>query len=187
MESPDYFSWYNTFDPMFNPLPSPDPSATLRSLRELLTTLTSKEIGWDLTRIHLFGWGQGGTMALELAYSVGKEGISNADASGEKRKRLGSVVSVCGPLVSFPTASLGINTPTAYFTRQAAQSAAAQKTRRGLERAFKDVEVIQGQSAGGEDMPKGREEWKGIMAFWGKVLEKDDKWKGQGDVYEVVR
>ncbi|KAI9637618.1 uncharacterized protein MKK02DRAFT_36495 [Dioszegia hungarica] len=187
MESPTYFSWYNTFDPLFNPLPSPDPSPTLKPLRQLLETLTSAEIGWDLAQIHLFGWGQGGSMALELALSVGKDGIPSPAGVGDKRKRLGSVTSVCGPLLSFPASTLGIATPIAYFTRQSASSAAGQKVRKAIERAFKEVEIVQGQQGGGEAMPRGREEWKGIMMFWGEMLGRDEGWKGSGEVFEVVR
>jgi hypothetical protein len=53
---------------------------------------------------------------------------------------------------------------------------------------FKDVEVVNGDKGkGGEDMPRGRTEWEGIMKFWGNVLAKDEAWKGDGEVYEVVK
>lgn len=126
-------------------------------------------------------------MALELALSVGKEGILAGDRLGEKRKRLGSAISVCGPLLSFPSTSLGIATPIAYFTRQSPQAAIAKKVKNSLDRAFREVEVVHGGQAAGEGMPRGKEEWRGIMAFWGRVLGKDEGWKGDGEVYEVVR
>lgn len=48
--------------------------------------------------------------------------------------------------------------------------------------------MINGEKGkGGEDMPRGRGEWEGIMRFWGNILSKDESWKGDGEVYEVVR
>jgi hypothetical protein len=199
LESPEHYSWYNTFDPLFNP----DPSPVLPPLRGLLSTLTSPEIGWDLTQIHLFGWGQGGTVALELAYSIGREGLSSSSSSSvsstssasgtgqsdvkRPRRRLGSAVSICAGLLSFPSSDLGLETPVLYFTRQAPKSAVQSKSVNGIKRAFKEVAVLQGDPKAGEAMPRGREEWEGIMRFWGQVLGREDRWKGDGEVFEVVR
>ncbi|RSH82279.1 hypothetical protein EHS25_005989 [Saitozyma podzolica] len=180
LESPEHYSWYNTFDPLFNPLPTPDPSP-----------------------IHLFGWGQGGTVALELAYSIGREGLSSSSSSSvsstssasgtgqsdvkRPRRRLGSAVSICAGLLSFPSSDLGLETPVLYFTRQAPKSAVQSKSVNGIKRAFKEVAVLQGDPKAGEAMPRGREEWEGIMRFWGQVLGREDRWKGDGEVFEVVR
>lgn len=176
-------SWYNTFDRMFNPIPHPDPTKHVPMLRKLLETLTSSEIGWDLHRIHLFGWGQGGSMALELAKSVTVKPL------GDTVKRLGSVISICGPLL--PTASSVSTpgqTPALLFTRLPPQAAAHRRQKGDLQAVCKELEVINGEKGrGGEDMPRGRVEWEGIMKFWGNVLAKDEGWKGKGEVYEVVR
>jgi hypothetical protein len=172
----------------------------------LLSTLTSPEVGWDLTQIHLFGWGQGGTVALELAYSIGREGLassssssavfSSSSASGtgqsdsnveRRRRRLGSAISICAGLLSFPSSELGLETPVLYFTRQAPKSAVQSKSVNAIKRAFKEVTVLQGDPKAGEAMPRGREEWEGIMRFWGQVLGREDRWKGDGEVFEVVR
>jgi len=177
LESPAW-SWYNTFTPMFEPLPNPSPAPTIPPLMKLLETLTSAEIGWSLDRIHLFGWGQGGTMALELALVVGKDGV-------ERSNRLGSVVSVCAGLLSHPSSPLDLETPALLFLRQ--QGAAGRKVESTMKRAFKRVEVVRGEAGRGEDMPRGRAEWEGIMRFWGEVLHRGDEgWKGEGEVYEVV-
>jgi pimeloyl-ACP methyl ester carboxylesterase len=179
MDGPSY-SWYNTFDRMFNPIPKPDPSKHLPTLRHLLEALTSSEVGWKLSDIHLFGWGQGGTMALELASHLSSKPL-NAD-----QRRFGSVISICAPILSLPgTLS---QTPALTFTRISPSSAAHQRLANDLKKAFKDVEVVNGEKGkGGEDMPRGRNEWEGIMRFWGNVLAKDEGWKGEGEVYEVVR
>jgi hypothetical protein len=179
MDGPSY-SWYNTFDRMFNPIPNADPTKHIPSLRKLLETLTSPELGWDLNRIHLFGWGQGGSMALELASNVFRTPLGGG--------RLGSVISICGPLL--PSTSVGSEsqTPALLFIRISPQSAANSRLVNDLKSSFKEVEVINGEKGkSGEDMPRGRAEWEGIMRFWGNLLSKDEGWKGDGEVYEVVR
>ncbi|WVQ79737.1 hypothetical protein IAT38_001837 [Cryptococcus sp. DSM 104549] len=197
MDNPS-FSWYQTFDPFFNPLPlsSQNPTAPLPKLRTLLEALTSKEVGWRLEDIHLFGWGQGGTVALELGVDIGRtllkapgDGTETKAAEG---KRLGSIVSICAPLLTHPSSSLNIATPVLYFTRQSPQSAVQQSAVSMLKRAYREVEVVQGGkgsgSGKGEDMPRGKDEWWGVMKFWGQVLGRaDEGWKGSGEVYEVVR
>ena len=185
------FSWYNTFTTLFEPLPNPSPAPTLPSLRTLLTALTSPEFGWDLSDIHLFGWGQGGSMALELALDIGKSGIQSGSASagGPLRKRFGSVISICAPLLSFPTTPLDLPTPVLYFTRQDPRAATSQKTVNSIKRVFKEVTVVQSkQERGVEDMPRSQQEWRGIIQFWGEMLKRGvEGWKGDGEVYEVVR
>lgn len=182
MEGPSY-SWYNTFDRMFNPIPNPDPTKHLPTLSKLLEALTSHEIGWRLQDIHLFGWGQGGTMALEMA---AHNLMLPLRADGAKR--FGSVISVCGQLLSTATPRDRSQTPTLLFTRLLPASAAYQRQATRLKEVFAHVEVISGEKGKkGEDMPRGRAEWEGIMRFWGTILTKDDSWKGEGEVYEVVK
>jgi pimeloyl-ACP methyl ester carboxylesterase len=179
LEDPAY-SWYNTFTPLFEPLPDPSPSKPLVPLRKLLETLTSKEVGWQLHQIHLFGWGQGGTMALELALDIGKTEVNG-------RKRLGSIISICAGLLSHSNTPLNLSTPCLLFTRLDPKLAAGGKVVNGIKRAFGEVEVVHFEGKG-EDMPRGKNEWEGIMKFWSKNLSRDDQgWKGVGEVYEVLR
>ncbi|WVR09452.1 hypothetical protein IAU60_006519 [Kwoniella sp. DSM 27419] len=184
------FSWYPTFTPTYDPLPldAQNPTVNLSKLRRLLDALTSPEVGWTLHDIHLFGWGQGGTMALELALDLGKSPLSSSLNSGAGgSRRLGSVTSVCASLLTHPTSELDLPTPVCLFTRLSPKAAAHAKTLAPLKRAFKAVQVVQA-SGTGESMPRGKEEWWGIMKFWGQVLgRKDEGWKGDGEVYEVVR
>ena len=194
LEEPAW-SWYNTFTPLFEPLPNPNPSSALPRLRSLLATLISS-LGWTLPQIHLFGWGQGATMAMELALDIGKNPLSNPSNSGPSNssneigsaqgKRLGSVVAICGEMISFPASPLQLETPVAFFTRLNPQSQLGQKAVSGVKRCFKTVRLVNGKGGGG-DMPRGREEWEGVMKFWGEVLGRDEGWKGTGEVYEVVR
>lgn len=183
------FSWYHTFDPLFNPLPNPSPAKPLPRLRKLLETLVIK-YGWSLHQIHLFGWGQGGTMALELALDVSQKGVSCPNQS-EPLRRLGSCTSVCGPLLSHPMKSLEITTPVLYFHRSSPQAASTKTVTSVIQKAFKEVTIVQRPPGPGpngkEAMPSNRDDWAPIMKFWADVLSRDEGWKGEGEVYEVVR
>ena len=120
-------------------------------------------------------------MCLELASHVSSKPLST-----DRSSRFGSVISICAPLISSPTAIS--QTPALVFTRISPSAAAHQRLVSDLGKAFKDVEVVNGEKGkGGEDMPRGRNEWEGVMRFWGKLLAKDEGWKGDGEVYEVVR
>ncbi|KAK6910846.1 hypothetical protein I204_03121 [Kwoniella mangroviensis CBS 8886] len=180
------FSWYPTFTPTFDPLPiqNHNPTVHMAKLRNLTSILISKEVGWELKDIHLFGFGQGGTIALELGLSIYNQPLGTGQ---DPPKRFGSIVSICASILTHPTSTLNIQTPVCYFTRHSPQSAIHQKNLNVLKRAYKDVEVVQA-SGDNEQMPRNKDEWYGIMKFWGQVLgRKDEGWKGQGEVYEVVR
>lgn len=121
-------------------------------------------------------------MALEIAKSIAVKPLN------ESSKRLGSAISICGPLLPSSNPSRLGQTPILLFTRLSPQAAAHRRQREDLQALYKDVEVINGEKGkGGEDMPRGRAEWEGIMKFWGNMLAKDDAWKGEGEVFEVVR
>ena len=161
---------------------------TVPLLRSLLRYLTTS-LGWTPERIHLFGWAQGGSVALELARDVGVHGLEAGNAA---RRRLGSVTSICGPLLSSPplNESLAIPTPAFYLTRQPRDASAAL-----LRRTFvPETTTICVREGGGMDMPRGKEEWGLVMRFWSGVLarKEDEGWMrsaggGEGEVYEVVR
>ncbi|MBW0526300.1 hypothetical protein O181_066015 [Austropuccinia psidii MF-1] len=92
----DCFQWWDSFDILTGlPLSNPNPSSALNKLIEILDVLISKQIGWEPQRIHLFGFGQGGSCVAELAllWNRVKPNSSN----------LGSLVSISGPLLSLPT------------------------------------------------------------------------------------
>lgn len=152
---------------------------TLPPLLALLEHLTGA-CAWDPERIHLFGWGQAGTVVLELARTFGIRSERNGN-------RLGSATSICGPLLSTAlNQSLALPTPTLYFTRQ---SSSAQFQL--LKRTFKNDGLTIAFCPGPEGaMPRGAEEWTHVMRFWSQVLARDDWMRsaggGEGEVYEVV-
>jgi hypothetical protein len=173
------------------PLEQQTASTAIPKLRNLLTALTGPAFGWELSQIHLFGWVQGGTMALELAYDIGKNGLdvpSGPSGSMVKRKRFASVTTVCATLLSFPTSNVLLPTPVCYFTRQDLRASKPAREMNLVRRAFKDVSVVEMPKPNSQNMPEGFSEWKGIMQFWSTVLVRaDEGWKGEGEVYEVVQ
>lgn len=196
MDSPA-FSWYPTFSSQFPflPLPAPNPSATTPKLRALLVDYLCGKLGWSLDRIHLFGWGQGGSMALEVAVDLAKQGLG----------RLGSVISVCGPLLSTPSVgapNLAAATPVLYVHRPPGCSSVSEdaKPPGALSKTFlpSSLRVIRApfnkqrvsENGSDEGMLAGKQEWTEAMRFWGQNLKRseDRSWmsKTKGEVYEVT-
>lgn len=160
-------------------------SQLLPSFQNLLRYLV-EQCGWRLEQIHFFGWGEGGTIALEVARIVG---------TSDTGRRLGSAVSVAGDLLSTPsigTPKLDLETPILYFFRPNTPSKPAPSS---LEKTFKTVKPIAAAhdtrsaqaNERGQDirMPSNESEWGKVMKFWSQVLERAPMNMG-GDVYEVV-
>lgn len=103
---------------------------------------TPSGCGWDPEEIHLFGWGEGGTIGLELGRSLALSSSSpsastssssttkNRNGNGQEKEdkdrnskrinRLGSAVSISGDLYSTPPVGakdIGGETPVLYFHR----------------------------------------------------------------------
>jgi pimeloyl-ACP methyl ester carboxylesterase len=145
------FQWYPAFDALGEPLAHPDPTPAVQLLRTVLAALD-----WPTQRVHLFGFGQGGTAALELALALSAP--------------LGSAVAVSGPLLSFPA------TP----THRATPVLALGPPQPALHRAFDSVRVQ--RAPPGERMPASRGEWEPVMRFWSERLARR---QGEG-LYEVL-
>jgi len=213
MDFPSYAYLPINMQHYLSPDPPPTPTqdqlkamqqTTLPLLRNLLKHLV-EECGWQPEEIHLFGWGQGGTIALELARSLKLSSSAAAAASTEeiKVKRIGSVVSVAGELYSTPPVGaedLGAETPVLYFHRPKSSSSSLSSSTPPLwlKRTFSTPKVASGkfdakaasQDDEGRDirMPGNRDEWTEVMRFWSEVLKRPDMgMKMGGDVYEVVR
>lgn len=173
---PNAYMYYPAFDGMFNPLPAPDVGGVLPRFRALLAALLAQ--GWAPANVHLFGWQHGATLALELAYAVGREPLDNGVS------RLGSVTAVCGAMASRPERAHHFATPCCFFTRSGPATDAAQRDERAVERAFTPTAVVRAEAGRGPDMPRSTDEWAGIMRFWGQVMEKPIAQNMEG-VYEV--
>ncbi|WFD33463.1 hypothetical protein MCUN1_000276 [Malassezia cuniculi] len=90
--------WWDSFDTL-----GENPRHAIGALAGLLSYI--HELGWPQERIHLFGYAQGGSLALETLVA-------------ERRSlAVGSVVSVVGPLLSHPTFSPALSVPLMLITR----------------------------------------------------------------------
>lgn len=164
--------------PDFMPEAHPNPSRILADLDTLLDHLTG-ECGWPAEEIHFLGFGQGATVAGEFILAYGR---SHAN------RRLGSLVSVTGPLLSHPTTAKQPNgTPVLAIHRPAPSSALSAADLASLRKGFSDLQEVKFRS--GEGMPRSADEWRVVMTFWAKHLARDDAGTGMGgggEMYEVL-
>lgn len=150
----------------------------------------------------MFGFAQGGSVAVETVVRWAREAEKGKGKDKEKEGNastgvgaLGSVVSVCGSLLSYPTPGMpACPTPLFYFHRPSATRPSAASILAAFTKAFHSVTeasfpVKLTDDEGGEEgevsMPRTRDEWEPVMRFWGQRLSRrapaDD-----GDVYEVM-
>ena len=168
------FQWYPSFDPLGDLVANPNPSLALEQLGRTIDYLI-RDAGWAPNRIHLFGFAQGGSLACELArrvyYEASSTGITTEPVS---RRQLGSVVSVCGPLLSYATSTVDTcPTPVLVFHRPAVvsqQESGGVVSIADMRRAFSTVVDVCRAGADGISMPRSRDEWEPIMAFWADRL-----------------
>lgn len=158
--------WYQSFDMLGNLIQNPDPRVALNLLNDLIHTLTSR-FGWDTRNIHLFGFAQGGSVAVEYArlYNI----------------TLGSVVNVLGPLLSYATGSSKSETPICIFTRPSRNVLDSSN----FNKAFVDVRIFEGDKPG-DEMPKDPQEWSGILKFWSDTLSTTPISDQSGQVYRIT-
>lgn len=101
--------------------------------------------------------------------------------AGYAVRPLETVVSVSGPLISYPTLSMLCPTPLLLFHRAPpAESALKASDVSAFKKGFSHfVEVKKGSKDG---MPASKEEWEPIMKFWSERLSK----RPVGGLYEVM-
>ena len=168
-------------DLLTNPNPSPAVDLLIRVVRHL-----TQDCAWPADRIHLFGSAQGGTVAAELGVRWWREELERArkakiaeeggDADVAPRP-LASVVSVSGPLISYPTLKPPCPTPVLLVYRPSEVPGNALAAFRKGYADFSDVNL-----GGGEGMPRSKDEWEPIMRFWSQKLGRRQM---QG-LYEVM-
>lgn len=143
----------------------------------------TNDCSWPLDRIHLFGFAQGGTVATELCISWWKSTLSNTRGQQDGNPiSLGSVVTVCGPLLSFPTV-LSSPCPTPILVAHRPPPAETALPPNALGAFRKGFSTIRDVSIGrGEGMPRSRDEWEPIMRFWSERLSR----RPVDGLYEVV-
>ncbi len=166
------FQWYESFDPLGELIPHPNPTAAL----DLLSNITEHLVNgchWPPARIHFFGFAQGGSVAAEFGIRWVK---SHLDSN------FGSITSVAGPLLSYPTLKKLSSTPVLLVHRQPpAEPSVPKDAVSALNKAYLSVQekLLDGKKSG---MPSSRDEWEPIIRFWSEHLGK----RQSSGLYEVL-
>jgi hypothetical protein len=141
------------------------------------------DCGWPAPRIHLFGFAQGGSVAAESALKWWRRRLQQPqqqNTTDVSVQPLGSVVTIGGPLLSYPTLSPACTTSILVFHRPppkgpSLQGDALPAFKKGFTRVI-DVKKS------GEGMPRSKDEWYPIMEFWSERLPRQ---QSEG-LYEVI-
>lgn len=143
------YQWYTSFDELGELISKPNPTAALDLIKRIIMYL-HKECGWPAHALHFFGFAQGGSIAAESVLALSTD---NADPLS-----LGSLVTVDGPLLSFPTPSALSPTPILVWRKASNSITAAGPFKKG----FKSVGEHTAQGIG-QGMPSNQAEWFPIM------------------------
>ena len=156
------YAWYPSFDQLGELIEHPNPTSAVELIDQIFLHLR-EDCAWPANRIHLFGFAQGGSVAVEF---------------GVKRWRetLGSIVTVSGPLLSYPTLSTLSNTPLLVAFGTSTPSSELSAFKKGFQR------VTEHKMVAGSGMPRSKADWEPIMRFWSETLGRR---RGEG-VYEVL-
>jgi len=162
-------TWFKSVNDDWVELPVQEIASSLQSTGRLLQTLIRnlhEKGGWPLSRIHLLGYSQGGTLALHLAILFRGE------------KVLGSCVSISGAanvvcLEATGHATAGLATPVmiTHGDRDLNVSRAdIERSLSGLRKAGSDAGLYS-VAGKGHAMIGSEAEMRAIMAFWAKHLK----------------
>ncbi|KAH0831157.1 alpha/beta-hydrolase [Lanmaoa asiatica] len=179
------FQWYTSFDPLGEIIQRPNPTSALEVMAKVLDYLIV-ECAWPPNRIHIFGFGQGGSVAAETTLAWWKDELAKTETTSKLEQKsvpspryLGSVASVSGPLLSYPTLAAPCPTPLLIFYRVSVAKDVSSAFSKGFTRIR---QVVKSGSQGEESMPRSRDEWEPLMRFWSEVLGRR---MGDG-LYEVM-
>jgi hypothetical protein len=186
------FQWYPSFDNLGELIDRPNPTSALELLSKVFDHLV-KDCSWPPNRIHLFGFAQGGSVAVEFGVkwwklqlqtptsatmnseiNVGnaKEDINSLPPPPESS--LGSIVTISGPLLSYPTLAPSALSPTPLLVVHRpppAEPALPPGSLTAFKKAYKTVREVK-LEAKGPGMPSSKEEWGPIMHFWSERIGK---------------
>ncbi|KAF8452503.1 hypothetical protein L210DRAFT_3518806 [Boletus edulis BED1] len=167
------FQWYTSFDPLGDTIERPNPTPALEVIAKVLDHLIA-ECAWPPHRIHLFGFGQGGSVAGESTLAWWKKELARTKTTSDVEPlsvpspcHLGSVVSISGPLLSYPTFVTPCPTPLLLFSR----GPVPKDVSTAFSKGFTQIrQVIKPGGQGEESMPRSRDEWEPVMQFWSEML-----------------
>jgi len=164
------FQWYPSFDPLGDVLAHPNPTTAIDYMMRVLDHLVG-DCAWPPHRIHLFGFAQGGSVAAESAQKWWRRTLQLQQQKSDSVvsvQPFGSVVSVGGPLLSYPTLSTLCTTPVFVFHRPShAEPSLPKDALPAFRKGFTTVVDVE---KSGEGMPRSRDEWHPIMQFWSERL-----------------
>ncbi|KAL1938084.1 hypothetical protein VTO73DRAFT_11913 [Trametes versicolor] len=183
------YQWFPSFDHLGELLEHPNPTSALELMTKIVDHLVN-DCAWPPQRIHLFGFAQGGSVGAQFALKYWSSELSlqqkalpsssDSQSSVPAPHSLGSVVSVCGPLLSYPTLPKPCPTPLLIFHRPPpAETAMRPAAVAELKKGFAKVEEVKVR---GEGMPRSKEEWQPIMRFWSEHLGR----RQMDGLYEVM-
>ncbi|KAF9078697.1 hypothetical protein BDP27DRAFT_1310031 [Rhodocollybia butyracea] len=183
------YQWYTSFNQLGELIERPNPTPALELVSKVFKHLI-EDCAWPSDKIHLFGFAQGGSVALEFGIKfwreqleLGKKLIPNSGETGTSTPTsLGSVVSISGPLLSYPTLSALNPTPViAVYRPPPAEPSLSPGDLTALRKAFSTVREVK-LAIKGPGMPSSKDEWEPIMRFWSERLN-----RRQADgLYEVM-
>lgn len=154
------YQWYTSFDELGEIIERPNPTPAFRHLDKVIDHLI-KDCQWPINRIHFFGFAQGGSVGAEFVVRRWK-----AHSSKGTDHAFASVVSVSGPLLSYPTHSdLLCPTPLCAAHRLPLASSLISDFRKAFS-PVTETRMIEKD----EGMPASRTEWEPIMRFWSETL-----------------
>jgi hypothetical protein len=178
------YQWFTSFDDLGEIIERPNPTPALQYLSKIIDHLIN-DCAWPLNRIHFFGFAQGGSVAAEFVVDHWKQqqqlraSLDNNDNNNNKQdgqeslsasKKFGSIVTVSGPLLSYPTISILSSTPILVAHRSPPSDMALPPGAfTAFNKAFSSVTESK-MEAKGMGMPASKQEWDPIMRFWSERL-----------------
>lgn len=180
----DAFQWYPSFDQLGDLIERPNPTIALDLMTKILEYLITA-CAWPPQNIHLFGFAQGGSVALESCLKWWQSQIENVskpalDSSSPTPSALGSIVTIGGPLLSHPT--LSVICPTYLFAFSRLPPSEPSLKLGDLASLRKGFGVVKELKLSGQGMPRSKDEWYPIMEFWSQRLSR----RQIGGLYEVM-
>jgi len=176
------YQWFTSFDELGEIIERPNPTPALQYLSKIIDHLIN-DCAWPMNHIHLFGFAQGGSVAAEFVLDLWKQQQlrikklvvdSNFNKSLEQESvplvSLGSIVTVSGPLLSYPTISTLCPTPILVAHRSPPSDMALPTGAfTAFIKAFGSVTESKMETKG-MGMPASKQEWDPIMRFWSQHL-----------------
>ncbi|PPQ90309.1 hypothetical protein CVT25_007894 [Psilocybe cyanescens] len=158
------YQWYTSFDDLGETITRPNPTTALQFLSKIIDHL-NKDCTWPISRIHFFGFAQGGSVAAEFGiywWKSRSKASTSGNAEGAQAESFGSIISVSGSLLSYPTLSSLCPTPVLIVHRSPpAETALPADAVNSFKKAYQSVVESQlGAKPAG--MPASRQEWEPV-------------------------